>query len=376
MSNSKPTKENNRKLAIDRIVTIAQRISAQAVYYFSILGAASLIVTNTNAELLPPSLAFAASGIGVNLISNLIERLATGEKVSDSELEAQIQHAIRETGIEQLLTREEFIVENQKVLDLAFEIMNELTTIRSDINLTLTDSYLPHISVNEAIIRFLDRISLTRSENTARGYRNAMKFYQNTLADYGVSTSKTDISELTDYQNTISWLTTASKGYSPATERLYISVIRGFYKFLAEEQLSLPNIPRLEILFNQRTRVTGPQFPQFSQEAIENIMTYASTLSTLPAENDQRRLRNFRDRAFIFTLADTGMRVQEACSLRLGDVNWNQARVVLKNRNNRQGETIGSLHVVLRYLRSILPFDLLEWRLRKPPDRPAPLCPP
>ena len=41
-------------------------------------------------------------------------------------------------------------------------------------------------------------------------------------------------------------------------------------------------------------------------------------------ETDQERLRNLRDRAFLLTLADTGLRVHEACNLRRGDLDWNE----------------------------------------------------
>ena len=43
-----------------------------------------------------------------------------------------------------------------------------------------------------------------------------------------------------------------------------------------------------------------------------------------------------RDRAFLLALADTGMRVHEACALRRGDVDWPEARAVLIGKGDRQ----------------------------------------
>ena len=44
-----------------------------------------------------------------------------------------------------------------------------------------------------------------------------------------------------------------------------------------------------------------------------------------------------RDRAFLLTLADTGLRVHEACRLRRGDLDWNEGRAVITGKGNRAG---------------------------------------
>ena len=51
---------------------------------------------------------------------------------------------------------------------------------------------------------------------------------------------------------------------------------------------------------------------------------------------DNFELRNLRDRALILTLADTGLRVDEVCKLRCGDIDWERNRVILKGRGNKQ----------------------------------------
>ncbi len=47
-------------------------------------------------------------------------------------------------------------------------------------------------------------------------------------------------------------------------------------------------------------------------------------------------LINLRDRAFLFILADTGLRVHEACALRRGDVDWNEGRALIIGKGNQQ----------------------------------------
>ncbi len=43
-----------------------------------------------------------------------------------------------------------------------------------------------------------------------------------------------------------------------------------------------------------------------------------------------------RDRAFMLTLADTGLRVHEACALRRGDIDWNEGRAVIIGKGDKQ----------------------------------------
>jgi integrase/recombinase XerC len=69
--------------------------------------------------------------------------------------------------------------------------------------------------------------------------------------------------------------------------------------------------------------------PQFDRDAIEKTINYAKSL--------RGELIAFRDRAFILTLADTGLRVSEACSLRRGDIDWNEKHAMVIGKGDKQG---------------------------------------
>jgi len=47
-------------------------------------------------------------------------------------------------------------------------------------------------------------------------------------------------------------------------------------------------------------------------------------------------LREMRDRAFIITLADTGLRVHEACNLRRGDIDWGEGRAQIIGKGDKE----------------------------------------
>jgi len=43
-----------------------------------------------------------------------------------------------------------------------------------------------------------------------------------------------------------------------------------------------------------------------------------------------------RDRAFLLTLSDTGLRVHEACNLRRGDIDWLEHRAIVIGKGNKE----------------------------------------
>jgi integrase len=74
---------------------------------------------------------------------------------------------------------------------------------------------------------------------------------------------------------------------------------------------------------------------------------------TVDSEAESFGLRNLRDRAIILILADTGLRAEEVCKLRCGDVNWETKRVALRVNANKQDIvqfSSRSLDVTMEYL--------------------------
>jgi integrase len=129
---------------------------------------------------------------------------------------------------------------------------------------------------------------------------------------------------------------TALKVYAPATERLYLSALTNFYEYLAAERLADINLPRLRLPIRQRARRPGQRLPQFPREAIERILQAVESYAQPPVDDQKRHLRALRDRAFLVTLADTGLRVHEACALRRGDLDWNEGRAVIIGKGDKQ----------------------------------------
>ena len=190
------------------------------------------------------------------------------------------------------------------------------------------------VTISQSIAAYLDSVTLARSESTARTYRHALKSFSQTLEDKNLPPAETPLDEFSEAA--IVWFATALKGYAPATERLYLTAVSGFYEYLAAEQLAKINLPRLRLLIRQRARRPGQRLPQFPREAIEQVLTYADELRTVPVETEAARFRNLRDRAYLLTLSDTGLRVHEACGLRRGDLDWNEGKAIILGKGDRE----------------------------------------
>jgi site-specific recombinase XerD len=190
------------------------------------------------------------------------------------------------------------------------------------------------ITISQAVNKYIDSVSFSRSARTARTYQNGLKMFLKILSSHDIKPEDAPCSDLSE--DAIIWLTDALKDFSPATERLYLTAVRNLYAFLVAEKLAEPNLPRIDMLIHQRARRPGQRLPQFPRNAIEDVIIYATNLIQAKSEDEMDHLRNLRDRAFLITLADTGLRVHEACNLRRGDIDWQEQRAIIIGKGDRE----------------------------------------
>jgi site-specific recombinase XerD len=189
-------------------------------------------------------------------------------------------------------------------------------------------------TISEAIQRYLSSVSSARSEKTHKAYRFAMQKFAAVLEARNYNLDKLDVASLPE--EAIAWFAAYLKVFTTATESLYLTAAKGFYDYLSAEGLASPNLPRIKTLIHQRARRSGPRLPQFPRESIERVIEYALSLASSPTGSDQERLRNLRDRAFLVTLADTGLRVHEACKLRRNDIDMFEQRAVVIGKGDKE----------------------------------------
>lgn len=210
-------------------------------------------------------------------------------------------------------------------------------------------------TISQAITAYLDTVASARKELTARAYANGLRIFSSVLRERWLDPDTTPATELTE--DAISWLAAYLKSYASATERLYITAVKGFYEYLSAEKLADVNLSRLKLLIRHRTRPAGIRIPQFPADDIERLLTHISDPATMPVytgdDFENLRLREMRDRAFILTLADTGLRVHEAVALRRGDIDWNEGRAIIIGKGDKQAMirfTSDSMDALKEYL--------------------------
>lgn len=216
----------------------------------------------------------------------------------------------------------------------------------------------PSLSIGASIQAYLASVALARSQHTARAYTNALAAFQETLRTLGVDPDHDPARQVSE-----SWIADFAadlKGYAPASERLYLTALTGWYEYLTAEEIAPLNLARVRLLIRQRARKPGQRLPQFPRQAIERVLDYVNTLASQAVSDQRQHLRNLRDRAFLLTLADTGLRVHEACQLRRGDVDWQEGRALLVGKGDREAVvrfSRRSLAALNDYLHARAPVD-------------------
>lgn len=188
--------------------------------------------------------------------------------------------------------------------------------------------------ISECIQKYLNSVKLSRSANTFRTYTNAMNLFTDVLSANEIKAEEVSVDALPE--ESVIWMLNALKDFSSATEQVYITSVVGLFEFIAGENLAQVNLPRVRLLIKQRARRPGIRLPQFPKNAIDSVLEYAATLVSEPSESQSDRLINLRDRAFLLTLSDTGLRVHEACNLRRGDIDWLEHRAIVIGKGNKE----------------------------------------
>jgi integrase/recombinase XerC len=212
------------------------------------------------------------------------------------------------------------------------------------------------LMISQVIAKYLDVVKLTRSEHTMRAYKNALNVFSEVLVEKWLDPATTPVDKLTE--DVVSPFAIYLKSYAPATEHLYLQAAKGFYEYVDSERYAEINLSRVRTLIRQRSRRPGLRLPQFPSDDIEKLLEHVNVIENiaLPAADEDKttaRLRAMRDRAFLLMLADTGLRVHEACKLRRGDVDWNEHRAVVIGKGDKQAVvrfTTRSIKAIKEYL--------------------------
>lgn len=222
------------------------------------------------------------------------------------------------------------------------------------------------MTLQEAADLYLRQIKRSKSPNTAAAYEQGLKAFATCLAEdkAAVNFAEIEVSTLSPH-----WLETFLNGLqqqSVSTERLYTTAVAGFYRYVAAQEWAALNLSTLDFELGQRRR-QGKRLHLFPERGVEQILAYAQEQVARPPETLAERLTLYRDTALLITLADTGLRVSEACNLRRGDVDWERSRAVVIGKGDKQALVRFSQRVG-QYLQQYLHLRFEQDRRQGRPD--------
>lgn len=211
-------------------------------------------------------------------------------------------------------------------------------------------------TISDVMKQYLQLVERSRSKHTMLAYKNALQAFSKVLKKKSLNPDITPIEKLTEepFSKLVDYLNV----YTTATEQMYLQAVKGFYLYVDSEKLIDVNQSRLTVLIRQRARRPGVRYPQFPVKDIESLLAKVENVENLIVivegeELTNAKLRAYRDRAFLLTLADTGFRVHEACNLRRGDIDWNEQRAIIIGKGDKQAVvrfTSRSLQAIKDYL--------------------------
>lgn len=208
-------------------------------------------------------------------------------------------------------------------------------------------------TVLEAANAFLANIQKSRSELTFKAYREVLLGNANgflpcirKVLKYDASIEKLTEKHAMQYMQEILHL-------SPATRQLHAAALRRFYAFVAGNDWATVSQDRLNFLF-EGANVLTPVRQQitYDKAKVRDFLQWVA--AWVPDGNTKiRHLRNLRDKAFVLTLAESGLRVHEACKIRIKDVDLDKGSGVVIGKGNKQARfKIGN--VAIEALRAYL----------------------
>jgi len=175
--------------------------------------------------------------------------------------------------------------------------------------------------MKEKINQFVS--TLNRQKTTVASYQYALKRFVEVVGADAELNTETYIKFLT-----------AIKELSPSTSRVWRTAVLKFYQFC-----KAGNLAELKDATDHYASKQGKRIVNFNREAVEKVIAHCQSLGaeTLLNKDDlQKKLESLRDRAFVLTLADTGLRISEACALKRGDIDWMEGRAVIVGKGDKQ----------------------------------------
>lgn len=230
------------------------------------------------------------------------------------------------------------------------------------------DTPMRKLTLTQAAERYLQTVedsaaAATKRAHTRRSFAYALqKFLEVVQRRAGLNPATTRVTRIDP--EWVAWFITWLKRQqiAPTTERLRLTAVRGFYNFLSAEGLPA-NPARVAALITQRATPVSTKEQFLDPADVEQLLAWAQARVVAPHRSPAEKLRALRDYAFLLLLADTGLRVSEACDLSLSDLprpTTTQLKIVVPIKGGRESVVRLSKRAwqaIRAYLRLRAPLD-------------------
>jgi len=173
-------------------------------------------------------------------------------------------------------------------------------------------------TLQEAIAHYLSRIDREYSPQTSAAYTQALNLFQQMLhSQLHLDAWREPVANLSTAWGQ-AYLDYLQRTRSVETEHLYSRALVDFFSHAEKQGWSAANAADLAAYVAANRRPKEHTVPHPPLEAIDRLLAYVAA-APVPAGShvsERERLRVLRDRAFILTLAETGLKVSEVCALR------------------------------------------------------------
>lgn len=168
-------------------------------------------------------------------------------------------------------------------------------------------------TIRQAADQFLGNIKKSQPHTTWKGYKSDLTGRAGFLPTIKASA---DVSALSEDMGVAFVQGLLDSGAASSTRRRKAACLREFLRFASAEYRLDLKVDRLNYAMKSRHLLTGSKGEiEFPSAKIERVLLYLLKLK--PTSGD---LALRRDIALVWTLAETGLRVSEACSLKIGDI--------------------------------------------------------
>jgi site-specific recombinase XerD len=189
-------------------------------------------------------------------------------------------------------------------------------------------------TIEQSLELYLEEVGKSRATSTLTTYHYTINKFKQTLIAHDFPPDQTSLSEISN--DWIHWFLDDLRVLEPTTERGYLAPVIGFYEFVVAKNWGEVNLTEMRFFIKRRQRKLPQKAQRFPKQKIETLLEKLDEFAGSPFEDEREQLMVLRDCALLYTLADTGLRVSEACSLKRGQIDFLEAELYVIGKGNKE----------------------------------------